>query len=216
MGKNKSITEVNIFELCKKQIILIWIVYFIIPSFLVLAFFSFIWFFVLIFTENVTPIIFTQNNQFILILILLCISLVLSLLFLFFSKIAWIVQYKIQAVKRLMKNTTHTVEEISEILFKLKNIYNLMLIIKHMRILSYILWGKEKRKLKKYVTQEISEIFIYLSNLRSDLQIRLDEQKKSLEWAKSEVESNIKWSNDLEQVSEIQKIRLDRQIEQFE
>ncbi len=63
---------------------------------------------------------------------------------------------------------------------------------------------------------EVDLVKKILIDLRSDLLIRLDEQKKSLESAKSEVESNIKWSNDLEQVSEIQKIRLDRQIEQFE
>ena len=70
--------------------------------------------------------------------------------------------------------------------------------------------------ISKFYRYEFEFIISILTNLRSDLQIRLNEQKESLEWARSEVESNIKWSNNLEQVSEIQKIRLDRQIEQFE
>ncbi len=56
----------------------------------------------------------------------------------------------------------------------------------------------------------------HLIHLRSDLQTRLTEQQKSLEWAKAEVEKNIQWTTELNQVSELQKARLDRQIEQFE
>lgn len=65
----------------------------------------------------------------------------------------------------------------------------------------------------------INESFIIyelLRDLRSDLSIRLTEQQKTLEQAKSEVEKNIKWTTELNQVSELQRARLDRQIEQFE
>ncbi len=55
-----------------------------------------------------------------------------------------------------------------------------------------------------------------LEDLRSDLSIRLTEQQQSLESAKSEVEKNIQWTTELESVSELQRARLDRQIEQFE
>ncbi|MBX9809777.1 hypothetical protein K2X92_05295 [Candidatus Gracilibacteria bacterium] len=55
-----------------------------------------------------------------------------------------------------------------------------------------------------------------LINLRSDLSIRLTEQQKSLKSAKSEVEENIQGTTELDQVSELQKTRLDKQIEQFE
>jgi pyruvate-formate lyase len=55
-----------------------------------------------------------------------------------------------------------------------------------------------------------------LKDLRSYLHTRVTEQQKALESAKSEVEKNILGTTTLEQVSEIQKARLDRQIEQFE
>ncbi len=55
-----------------------------------------------------------------------------------------------------------------------------------------------------------------LTKLRSDLKIRLDEEEKILESAKSEVEKNIQWTTELDDVSKMQKTRLDRQIEQFE
>ena len=63
---------------------------------------------------------------------------------------------------------------------------------------------------------EITYFYEILKNLHSDLQTRIQEQQKTLEQAKSEVEANIRWTNELEQVSELQKARLDRQIEQFE
>jgi hypothetical protein len=55
-----------------------------------------------------------------------------------------------------------------------------------------------------------------LTDLRSDLKIRLTEQQNLLESAKSEVEKNIGGMSALEEVSELQRARLDRQIEQFE
>ncbi len=69
----------------------------------------------------------------------------------------------------------------------------------------------------KYILKEESQ-FLYniLTDLRSDLQIRLTEQQQILESAKSEVTENIQWTTELAQVSELQKIRLDKQIEQFE
>lgn len=61
------------------------------------------------------------------------------------------------------------------------------------------------------------EFFLYiLTDLRSDLTIRIQEQQSTLESAKSEVEKNIAWTTELNQVSELQRVRLDKQIEQFE
>lgn len=59
-------------------------------------------------------------------------------------------------------------------------------------------------------------VLLTLTDLRSDLSIRLAEQKSTLKSAKSEVEKNITWTTELNQVSELQRTRLDRQIEQFE
>jgi hypothetical protein len=66
------------------------------------------------------------------------------------------------------------------------------------------------------ITTELILLIEYLTDLRSDLTIRLAEQQKTLEQAKSEVEQNIHGTSELNQVSELQSARLDRQIEQFE
>ncbi len=86
-----------------------------------------------------------------------------------------------------------------------------------------ILSGKLTKKYPKVIvmihtfTQDIGNTVLKtLLNLWFDLQIRLTEQQKNLEWAKSEIEANIQWTTELNQVSELQKARLDRQIEQFE
>ncbi len=68
----------------------------------------------------------------------------------------------------------------------------------------------------KFYKYEFDFMFEILTDLRSDLSIRLAEQKKNLESAKSEVEKNIVWTTELNQVSGLQRARLDRQIEQFE
>ncbi len=68
----------------------------------------------------------------------------------------------------------------------------------------------------KMYAEECFLILEILTDLRSDLTIRLAEQQKTLEWAKIEVSENIKWTTELTQVSELQKARLDKQIEQFE
>lgn len=51
--------------------------------------------------------------------------------------------------------------------------------------------SKKLRIFKQLTTKEILFCLSILNNLRSDLSIRLEEQKKTLESAKSEVEANI-------------------------
>ncbi len=55
-----------------------------------------------------------------------------------------------------------------------------------------------------------------LRDLRTDLRIQIDSTKSILKWAVSEISENIHWTTELNAVSELQKSRLDRQIEQFE
>jgi hypothetical protein len=69
---------------------------------------------------------------------------------------------------------------------------------------------------KFWFKYQLDYFLFILSDLRSDLTIRLAEQQKTLEKAKNEIEQNIKWTSKLNQVSELQRARLDRQIEQFE
>ncbi|MBP9779863.1 hypothetical protein KBD33_04570 [Candidatus Gracilibacteria bacterium] len=64
--------------------------------------------------------------------------------------------------------------------------------------------------------RNINWIIGLLSDLRSDLSIRLTEQRSLLESAKGDVKKHIQGTTELESISELQKIRLDKQIEQFE
>lgn len=66
------------------------------------------------------------------------------------------------------------------------------------------------------ILSTIQWIYPLILDLRSDLATRLTEQQQILEWAKSEVVRNITGTPELLAVSEVQKARLDRQIEQFE
>ncbi len=59
-------------------------------------------------------------------------------------------------------------------------------------------------------------LLLILTNLRSDLQLRLIEQQQTLEQAKSSLSTHVHWSDELGRVSELQRARLDKQIEQFE
>ncbi len=70
--------------------------------------------------------------------------------------------------------------------------------------------------LKQYMHISIDFIILCITDLRSDLATRLTEQQQILESAKTEVEENITGTPELLAVSELQKLRLDRQIEQFE
>lgn len=99
------------------------------------------------------------------------------------------------------------------------------IINKNQEILLLILKVNNYNKIINLFTNiDISEIYKatilwsmnILSDLRSDLSIRLTEEQQILEWAKSEIEENIKGTTELESVSELQKIRIDKQIEQFE
>ncbi len=69
---------------------------------------------------------------------------------------------------------------------------------------------------KKYYENIVLFHIYILQNLRSDLALRLSEQQYVLESAKSEVSKNIQWTTELDHVSELQRVRLDKQIEQFE
>ncbi len=77
-------------------------------------------------------------------------------------------------------------------------------------------WEIPNLKIIKIVENQLNNILGILNDLRSDLTNRLNEQQEILESAKSEVSKNIQWTTELDQVSELQRMRLDKQIEQFE
>ena len=55
-----------------------------------------------------------------------------------------------------------------------------------------------------------------LMGLRSNLTLHLTEQKKNLQSAKLEIEENLVGNEEVFKASEMQKIRIDKQIQQFE
>ncbi len=119
-------------------------------------------------------------------------------------------------------NTNETLQEwiinsdsLDIILHKIKNIYDFLYTLKTS---NRIRKNSVDHRLisNDLLSEQLSYFFIILTDLRSDLTLRLKEQQKVLEGARSEVEANIWWTKWLEEVSELQKVRLDKQIEQFE
>lgn len=113
-------------------------------------------------------------------------------------------EYKlsIDSFEEIVKNTSY-IRSIMRILFFIRKIFTFF---REKTIIKEI-----DRLLKLY----IDDLHDFLTSLRSDLSIRLTEQQKLLESAKSEIDSSLKYMSELTQVSELQKARLDRQIEQF-
>ncbi len=112
----------------------------------------------------------------------------------------------------LWKETHSRIENLDEILDGIESIHSKLYKLP-------ILKKYADSKDSKYLFLQKIEITYFneiLKNLHSDLVLRLEEQQKTLEHAKSEVEKNITGNTELNQVSELQKARLDRQIEQFE
>ncbi len=119
--------------------------------------------------------------------------------------------------RKYFHQTEEYYENINEILDKLEKMKRTTsIIIKFLNFLRYIIKEKDYILIRNYLDNEMGFFIPFIQNLRSDLSIRLAEQQSALESAKSEVEKNITWTTELNQVSELQRARLDRQIEQFE
>ena len=120
-------------------------------------------------------------------------------------------------LKKLKKFNTslkkHTTEklDVESILDSLESIHSIVHKIYLLKKYNYV--SSKYYFLHKIEVKYCMEI---LADLRSDLSLRLTEQQQTLEWAKMEVERNIGWTLGLEEVSDLQKARLDKQIEQFE
>lgn len=123
---------------------------------------------------------------------------------------------KLNAFNIFYKNTLSKIEKIDEILIGTQFIY---WIANKLSLLWNYAYSQNSEYLFKYLRlqdSQISHCIQILLNLKSDLTLNINEQQKSLKSAKSEVEENIQWTTELDQVSELQKTRLDKQIEQFE
>ena len=110
-----------------------------------------------------------------------------------------------------------TIDSIEDILMKTNKIHKIFWTLHLRKNLLKIVWRYQTKELFiNYCNIIAKYLIIVLTDLRSDLSICFKEQQQSLESAKSEVEKNIHWTAELNQVSELQRARLDKQIEQFE
>lgn len=152
-------------------------------------------------------------------------------IFLTYFIVCWLWIYLfIQPLSTLIKNIKENIihlhesiysdiektQDIDEILSKVSKIF---LLQKRLLWIFNILKTINSRSLSMYskIIKESSKWILYiLSDLSSDLSIKITQQQTLVKKAKSDVEKNLSWTPELLQVSEAQKIRLDRQTEQFE
>ena len=85
-----------------------------------------------------------------------------------------------------------------------------------MKKYQYSMDYKNRTKLTELVDSIVGLLSEILIDIQSDLSYRISEQKSTLEKAKSEVSQHVQWTTELNEISELQQSRLDRQIEQFE
>jgi hypothetical protein len=108
------------------------------------------------------------------------------------------------------------IQDITDILNKIDKIRHLYSFLQIYKSIIYYLSYSHYGEFIWILEDTLNWTIWILNNLRSDLQLRLTEQQQTLEQAKAEVSTHIHWTNELNQVSELQRARLDKQIEQFE
>lgn len=125
-------------------------------------------------------------------------------------------RYHALTLYSLSKENTKTPADIENILKQSQKIKHTISFIMNVWRLKFIFSSASKWQIKELISITTSLGYISLTQLRSDLQFQLREQQKTLEWAKLEIETYLVGSQEILKISELQKIRLDRQIEQFE
>ena len=119
--------------------------------------------------------------------------------------------------KYALQESIEKIEDITTIQEKMHEIWKTIKKILILRkVLSWITTKKSFIEINNYFKTEIGVFLSSMINLRSDLLTRIEEQKQTLTWAKADVEDHISGTTALEQVSELQRARLDEQIHQFE
>ncbi len=121
-------------------------------------------------------------------------------------KLDWLKQFELQKISDFQEIYNHT-KEVYKINKKL---------LFYKKTFWLFLTQETISSLEEFFFRTTHNTLCTILNLRSDLATHLTEQQKILKWAKSEVEKNITGTPELVAVSAEQKLRLDRQIEQFE
>jgi hypothetical protein len=113
----------------------------------------------------------------------------------------------------LCKNRPDDIDTILKQSQKVKWIISFIMTIERLK---FIFSDASKEKIKTLVSIVISLGYMILMGLRSNLTLHLTEQKKNLQSAKLEIEENLVGNEEVFKASEMQKIRIDKQIQQFE
>ena len=122
---------------------------------------------------------------------------------------------EIISVYKVIINGVNQISDAEEILQKMQTMPKLFRKLKRIRGYISFFDSDNSRTLSHIQENDQAVIMAVIQDMISDLQLRLEEQQKTLEQAKSEVEQNIHGTSELNQVSELQRARLDQQIEQF-
>lgn len=129
--------------------------------------------------------------------------------------LSWLREGVLLLYKKLT-NTTGIIENIEELSLLIQDILKQTQTIRRLLFFRFFFTKSGKEKLQRLWILATHIAMRALQDIRSDLQIRLNEQIKTLEQAKWEVKKNIGGTSELEQVAELQRSRLDKQVEQFE
>lgn len=120
--------------------------------------------------------------------------------------------------RKMEEINTNDIDNIEEILDVSNRIHTIQTGIGKWKIWTHLFFFIRgiSKKLKNLWILESKFLYQSLISIQGKLHEEIIHQQSILESTKTEVEQNIHWTTELEQVSELQKARLDRQIEQFE
>ncbi len=123
----------------------------------------------------------------------------------------------IQKHMAFLEDSSHTWSSLEDDLIRIGTIYRVIQGLISRKKFTKFFYSKGIWNQFDAMYELISKSILWiLKNLQTDLDAHLIEQQKTLKQAQIEVEKNMHWTTELNQVSELQKARLDRQIEQFE
>ncbi len=157
-------------------------------------------------------------------------NIALCLFILTWFPVNWYLNRKLASIRESYKKITASIREnssklyenysslceIEDILEYSNNLYSYLESIKDYRKMSEkALSPLAQRYLKEYIVESIKFALVVLRDIYDDMKIGLKKKRYLLLGAKSSL-SSVSWTPELTQVSEIQRTRLDRQIEQFE
>lgn len=123
---------------------------------------------------------------------------------------------EIIAFHRYIRDSIQSEQNIGEVLEKLGYIFRLHKRLIILKTITKKIHKVDSIELSNTIDESIEWILWVIHDLQSDMMKDITEQKNILESTKSEVTKNIQWTTELNKVSEVQRARLDNQIEQFE